>query len=269
MKDFSFNLINRTSPRIRAVFLRPWYEYISRLDKKGDVVFMNYGYSSSTLADLRLNPKDEINRYSIQLYEKLVSGQVLAGKSVLEIGSGRGGGAAYLAGYHKPERYIGVDLTRGAIKFAAKHHIHPNLEFMIGDAQRLEFEDASFDLVLNLESSHCYPDFKAFVQECYRVLTPGGKFAFADWRRAEDVSQVGDMLNATGFVTLEYEDIGEGILEAIDKDHGRKLRLIQQHAPAFLRGTFAEFSGLKDSRAFDQAFRNGDRIYFRYLLEKS
>lgn len=268
MRNIAFRLINNTPASLRALVLRPWYEYISQLDRDGDVLFMNYGYSDPLQSTPSLRPADEPNRYSIQLYEKLVSQLALENHDVLEIGSGRGGGAAYLASYHNPRSYIGVDLTRRAVQFAQQRHSHPALTFQRGNAESLGFSDESFDIVINLESSHCYPNFDEFIKECWRLLRPGGMLAFADWRKTADLPAIEQRLKQTGFTVINYEDISQGILSAIDKDHARKAELIERHAPALLRSAFSEFSGLRNSRAFDQAFRNGDRIYFRYLLQK-
>jgi len=37
------------------------------------------------------------------------------------------------------------------------------------------------DLIVNIESAHCYPDFVGFMKEVDRVLNPGGHFMFADF----------------------------------------------------------------------------------------
>ena len=53
---------------------------------------------------------------------------------------------------------------------------------MRGDAENLPFPDQSFDAVINIESSHCYPRFPRFLAEVARVLRPGGHFLYADLR---------------------------------------------------------------------------------------
>ena len=50
----------------------------------------------------------------------------------------------------------------------------------MGDAENLPFDDASFDVVTNLESSHTYPDIRAFLGQVRRVLRPGGWFLHTD-----------------------------------------------------------------------------------------
>ncbi len=60
---------------------------------------MNYGYlgSDDETFSLELEPDDEKNRLSIQLYHFVVHEIDLKGQQVLEVGSGRGGGASFIA----------------------------------------------------------------------------------------------------------------------------------------------------------------------------
>ena len=46
--------------------------------------------------------------------------------------------------------------------------------FEVGDAEHLPFEDESFEVVTNMESSHTYPNLRAFFSEVRRVLAKGG-----------------------------------------------------------------------------------------------
>ena len=51
---------------------------------------------------------------------------------------------------------------------------------MTGDASRLAFQDASFDLVVDFGVVHHIPNWKDAVAEVYRTLRPGGEFLFED-----------------------------------------------------------------------------------------
>jgi len=53
-------------------------------------------------------------------------------------------------------------------------------QFKVADALNMPFADASFDLVWSLESEHM-PDKIQFMQECYRVLKPGGTLIMVTW----------------------------------------------------------------------------------------
>ena len=94
----------------RDWLFRIWYWYISNIDKNAEVLFMNFGYSSPD-QNVDLDPKDEPNRYSIQLYHQLATAVDLKDKSLLEIGSGRGGGLSYVASNFPLKSAMGVDLN--------------------------------------------------------------------------------------------------------------------------------------------------------------
>jgi hypothetical protein len=76
-------------------FFRRWYRFVNNVDKKAEVVFMNYGFADDA-AEMTLDSVDEPNRYPIQLYHQLVKAHDLENKDILEIGCGRGGGLAFL-----------------------------------------------------------------------------------------------------------------------------------------------------------------------------
>ena len=72
----------------------------------------------------------------------------------------------------------------------------------VADALDMPFADNSFDLVWSLESGEHMPDKSQFLQECYRVLQPGGKLILATWCHRETSSGAGE-LTATEIQHLE------------------------------------------------------------------
>jgi len=81
------------SPQFKRLLWRRWYQYLAGY-RQSEWRFMNYGYTSLREGEptLALQPDDEPNRYSIQLYHHVASAVPLAGLDVLEVGSGRGAG---------------------------------------------------------------------------------------------------------------------------------------------------------------------------------
>src|SRR5260370_28922055 len=101
-------------------------------------------------------------------------GGVWGGLDVLEIGSGRGGGAAYLARRLAPRQLVGLDISAAATALARRRHgSAPPLEYRQGDAEALPFGVETFDLVLNVESAHCYASIPPFLAQVQRLLRPG------------------------------------------------------------------------------------------------
>jgi SAM-dependent methyltransferase len=46
----------------------------------------------------------------------------------------------------------------------------PGLKFVPGDAEFLPFANNRFDVVINVESSHCYRSMQSFIRQAFRVL---------------------------------------------------------------------------------------------------
>lgn len=97
------------------------------------------------------------------------------GLRVLEIGCGMGTDGAQFA--KAGAIYTGIDLTDAAVELARKRFQVSGLpgEFHVADAERLDFPDASFDLVYSHGVLHHTPDIEAAVREIHRVLKPGGR----------------------------------------------------------------------------------------------
>ncbi|MFE6051653.1 methyltransferase domain-containing protein [Kitasatospora sp. NPDC056446] len=105
----------------------------------------------------------------------------LAGRDVLEVGCGMGEGLNFLSRIVPEARMTGLDLSPRAIaRGTATLARGSALRFVHGDAEDLPFEDASVDVLVNIESSHTYPDLGKFLREAARVLRPGGHLSHID-----------------------------------------------------------------------------------------
>jgi len=260
---------SRLSPRWRSFFFRLFYRFLSRTYRRPDWKFMNYGYAPLEGEDgrLELNPEDEYNRASIQLYHHLTSAVTLQRKEVLEVGCGRGGGAEYIARYLKPLRMVGLDLSPSGIAFCRQLYDLEGLSFEVGDAQSLPYPDASFDVLINVESSHCYGDVGAFFNQVYRVLREGGSFLLADFRRVADTPAFKDALDASGLTTVREEDITPRILRALDLEQPHRTAFIKEMISPLLRGFSHQFAGTPGSRIYDR-FLSGESLYLSFVLQK-
>src|SRR5436190_461440 len=98
------------SPGLRRVLWRWWYNKLAKQIGQAEWTFMNYGFHARD-GELELKAEDERDRFCIQLYERVTSGIDLRGTDVLEIGSGRGGGASYVARYRGPRSIVGVNFS--------------------------------------------------------------------------------------------------------------------------------------------------------------
>jgi ubiquinone/menaquinone biosynthesis C-methylase UbiE len=104
----------------------------------------------------------------------------LGGKRVLEIGCGRGELALWLAELPlalRPAAIVASDFSPVALRIAEElGHARGvgNVSYRLGDVMRLDWEDASFDVVISCETIEHARDPRAALCELSRVLRPGG-----------------------------------------------------------------------------------------------
>jgi len=251
---------------IEAWIFRKWYWYISKIDRRKEILFMNFGYHNDN-EKTDLSEEDEKNRYSIQLYNKLVSFAELADKKICEIGCGRGGGLSYVHKTFKPLRSAGLDLNRKAVDFCNSHYNQEGLTFIQGNAQELPFEKNAFDIVLNVESSHRYLLFSKFLSEVHRILKSGGYLLLADFRHDHKMAKMKDDISNSGFEVLHYELINDSVVNALEADDARKRDLVKRLVPPFLENTSLNFAGTIGSTTYHR-YNSGKYLYFIYVLRK-
>ncbi len=253
-------------PRGRKWLWRGLYGSLSRSWPDETWRFMNYGFVPEG-HPFALEEADEPDRPFIGLYQQAVAGLPLAGARILEIGSGRGGGAAYLARYHAPDSVVGLDYSPGTVGLARRlnRQIAP-VAFETGDAERLPFADGAFDIVVNIESSHCYADVPAFAREVARVLAPGGWLTFADMRSRDRLRQLDTELSAPGLELREERDITAGVVRALDAAEERKQARMRQLRLG--RGFMREFAGCKGSALYED-LAAGRVVYVARRYQKS
>jgi SAM-dependent methyltransferase len=237
-----------------------WYPFLTRRLRGGDVLFLNYAFESEPPVGLELDPGDEPDRACIQLYHHVVAPVDLRGKNVLEVSCGHGGGASWITRALKPASYTGLDLNPAGIRFCQTRHRVPGLTFVQGDAQRLPFPDQSFDAVVNVEASHCYPDFPGFLAEVARVLRPAGHFLCADFRSVADLPAWEAAFAAAPLEIIRSSDIRGEVLRGMDCNAGRSRALVRDHLPRVLQSPGRDFAGVPGSAVYE-ALKSGTLAY--------
>ncbi len=105
-------------------------------------------------------------------------------QTILDVGCGIGGSSLYLAEKFG-SKVTGITLSpvqaNRAKERAKLARLTATTDFQVANALEMPFADNSFDLVWSLESGEHMPDKVKFLQECYRVLKPGGKLILATW----------------------------------------------------------------------------------------
>jgi SAM-dependent methyltransferase len=231
---------------------------------------MNYGYVDLDpgAKPLELAESDEPDRLCIQLYHRVAGAIDLANRDVLEVGCGRGGGSSYIMRYLRPRSVVGMDISQQAVDLCTRHRSVPGLTFVQGDAEALPFPEATFDVVINVESSHCYGSMDRFLSEVHRVLRPGGHLLFADLRGAGAMEELRTQLESCPLRLVEEDMIAANVFAALEQDSERKVALIRQMILRVLRRPFLPFAAIRGSTTYE-SFRNGEMQYLSCILRKS
>jgi len=141
------------------------------------------------------------------------------------------------------------------------------LSFIRGDAQKLDLADDSCDIVINVESSHRYPNMTAFLKEVFRILRPGGFFLFTDFRYDSEMDEMKKDLNGSRFTVVKEKNINREVTAALELDDSRRRKLIYTLAPKFLHNIALNFAGAVDSDTFNN-FASNKYVYFSYVFKK-
>jgi SAM-dependent methyltransferase len=257
--------------RAASLAWRLWYPALTGLAADAPVTFLNYGYADPAGRDPGpiLRPADELNRPCVQLYHRVAGGVDLAGRQVLEVSCGHGGGASYVARYLGAASVHGIDRNPRAVALCRRRHRNiSGLTFGIGDALNLPFPDRSFDAVLNVEASHCYADVSRFLAEVRRVLRPGGHLLLADFRTAGRPQEtLARHVAESGLEVTAAEDVSAGVVRGMELNTPRYRELIRRLAPPFLHPVLARFAGVEGSR-MHRELASGKTVYARWVLRK-
>lgn len=245
---------------------RGLYWYLDKLDKDQQLAFMNYGYTEPGRM-IDLEDKDEINRYCIQLYHHIAEMVDLKDKKIVEVGSGRGGGLSYVCRKFHPLSSTGFDIEKSAVAFSNRRFGNERLKYIVGNAAKLPLADGYCDIVMNVESSHRYFSMSSFLKEVYRILKPEGYFLFTDFRSHYQWAEVKRVLQAARFEVVKEKDITDNVLVALEKDSGRREKLVMSYAPKVLRDSILNFTGAKGTATYEN-FLNREFVYRSFVLQK-
>jgi ubiquinone/menaquinone biosynthesis C-methylase UbiE len=261
--------LNRNPTLLKILDLRftLGYRLLSSLLTRDDVLFLNYGYEEDPPMALRLGSSDEPDRFPIQLYHRTATQVDLAGKEILEVSCGHGGGASYLMRTLHPKSYTGLDLNAAGIEFCRRRHTLSGLRFVHGNAENLPFPDQCFDAVINVEAAINYRDVPRFFAEVQRVLRPGGHFLYADIRYADEIATWEADLAEIPMRLLSERVINAEVMRGLE--NSRLLEQVTRRLPniGFLRGLVNDYAGGPGSLIY-RRLQSGQASYRLFCFSK-
>jgi SAM-dependent methyltransferase len=169
---------------------------------------------------------------------RLVPFEAARGKRVLDVGCGAGTDLVRFA--RAGAVVTGVDISPSAIDLARRNFAQQGLEADLreADGEHLPFPDDTFDLVFAHGVVQYTADGQALVNECRRVLKPGGEAIFQVYNRISWLNALSKLMK----VPLEHED-----------------------APVLERYSIGEFrallTGFRDVRIVEERFPVKSRLH--------
>ena len=134
--------------------------------------------------------------------ERLIDFCAYAGKRVLDVGCGAGTDLVRFA--RGGATAIGVDVSPSAVALAQANFNQQGLRagLIEADGERLPFRDETIDFVFGHGVVQYTPDPQALIDECRRVLVPGGGAVFQVYNRLSWLNAMSVVMK----VPLEHED---------------------------------------------------------------
>ena len=265
-------------PSVEKLAWRIFYELVSLRSDEHTTMLVGGGFNYGFAGSDEITPAEGDAQFGLALYAAVVGAADVSGKDVIEVGCGRGEGSAFIFERYGPRSLAGVDIARAAIQRCQRRHGRPGLTFATGDAENLSFPSASFDVVINVESSHCYPHMARFLREVHRVLRPGGLLLFTDFRPTtsspsdavpkDDLPELRRQFAESGLRTLDEQDITAEVVRALSLATPVVRADIERRVPKPLRRDAIDYSGVEGSARFRE-FADGSLTYLRLVLQKA
>ena len=133
------------------------------------------------LIETRANIDEKVMLHYLQKF----SGEVYS--SALDIACGLGVTTRMLKKCFHIERLFGIDIEDELIDYAKKNY-DKGIEYMVGDAMNLPFEDCAFDLTFSRMLFEVCPQIEKILDEIIRVTNKGGRIVF--WGNLETTPQI-------------------------------------------------------------------------------
>ena len=260
---------------VKRWVVRHLYNHLAHAYPIDSWTTMNYGYAPlEGEPAFAAVPGENSERYALNLYWRVATmgrhGVKLRGLDVVEIGSGRGGGAAFLAAALAPRCMIGVDIAETATRLAKRRYgAGAHLQFRTGDAENLSLDDSSVDVAINIESAHCYASMPRFLNEVARILRQDGELLFAGFaaRRGGAYDRLVAALGGGSLRLKRLDDITSNVVRSLAADEARKRAFIETNVAGPMKN-FALGAYAMEGSNMRRALEGSQTAYIAAVLRK-
>ena len=112
----------------------------------------------------------------------------------------------------------------------------------------MPFESNTFDIIINVESSHCYDSMNKFINEVTRVLKPGGYFLFCDIRKNVLVEDMLFSITTDKLKLKESKEISQNIIDATILMFKERKESIDKLLPGIFKSVLESFAAVEGSK---------------------
>lgn len=212
---------------------KKWTKEVEELFPLTEHGCINYGYWEQVPKKISLETRE---KSQFALYREVFKfAEIQQGKSVLEVGCGRGHGV-FLLSQMKCDP-CGIDISDNQIVKCKSSY--PGLNFQVGNAENMNFRDHSFDCVVSIEAAQHFSNFARFCLEAKRVLRENGRlivstFFFqspnakerihnylpgdvSGYHHCIDIENGRSYMKAAGFRGVEQKSIGEKVFRGFSR----------------------------------------------------
>jgi demethylmenaquinone methyltransferase/2-methoxy-6-polyprenyl-1,4-benzoquinol methylase len=165
-------------------------------------------------------------------------------KRILDVATGTGDFAFEALSILKPEKIIGVDISRGMLDIAQqkinKRNLGHQFEVKLGDSEQLPFDANEFDALTVAYGVRNFENLEAGLADMLRVLKPGGKAVVLEFSKPK-------VFPVKQLYSFYFNYITPGIGKLFSKD-ARAYSYLPESVAAFPDGK--TFTGLMDKVGF-------------------
>lgn len=232
------------------------------------LTFMNYGF-----ADPASGLHAEMDPAGMADASRALYGAVLGGLSsaghVLEVGCGRGGGAAFVLESKTVGQYLGLDISTENIRRCRERlDADGRARFAVADARRLPVPTGRYDAVFSVEAAQHFEERDQFYRDVGRALGPDGRFFLASiWRPAEVESP--DRFAALGLRVVDHVDITANVVASLERSSALRRQIVESlHLPDKFTPLLMSWAGVRGFTAFD-ALASRALVYQRFEFARA